>query len=275
LMQCTPDGTCLVDYDVLSVRQLKQLLSQHKIDHSLCVEKSDLVQLAQANNLSTAQETVINIDIVSDTMCPWCFVGKRFMEKAITQLQGTTAVKFKITWLPFFLNPHIPDTGLTIAEYMAKVYGNTNKLATVHQYLTTAGKQVGINFKLSEDRKVYPTLHSHRFVEWASKFGKQDEAMELLFREHFEEGKALNDFHMLISVAQKIGLDPLAAQAYLNSSENVAEIKQQDAKFKQGHRGVNGVPHFIIYKNGDNSHPQSLSGAQQPEAFLQVFKQLW
>jgi len=79
---------------------------------------------------------------------------------------------------------------------------------------------------------------------------------------------------MLVDVAQKIGLDPVDARNYLISNENVAEIKQQDMIFKQGHRGVNGVPHFMIYKNGEKELAQSLSGAQQPEEFLQIFKQL-
>jgi len=206
-MQCTPDGTCTLNYDSLSVRQLKQLLSKQKIDHSQCLEKYDLVQLAKVNNISTTlQDPVINIDIVSDTMCPWCFVGKRQMEQAISLIQKTITAKFKITWLPYFLNPHIPEDGLTISEYIGRVYGNSRKLETMHQHLSATGKQVGINFKISDDRKVFPTLHSHRLVEWAAKFNKQDEAMEMLFRSHFEEGKALNILTCLWMLHKKLVL---------------------------------------------------------------------
>jgi len=272
-MQCTPDGLCTINYDAMSVRQLKQLLSKNRIDYSICVEKTDLVQLAQQNNLSV-NDPVICVDVISDTMCPWCFVGKRNMEQAVSQFkQKSPATSFKITWLPFFLNPHIPNEGVTLQNYLSNVYGDTKRLEGMHKRLEAVGKQVGINFLLDENRKIYPTIHSHRLVEWAKGFDKQNEAMEELFKSHFEQGKSLNDIEMLSDVAEKIGLDRSDAKRYLLSDEKVSDIQKQDAMFKQGHRGVNGVPHFIIY-SGDKDSAKSLSGAQPPEEFARIFQQL-
>jgi len=258
----------------MSVRQLKQLLSKNSVDHSNCVEKTDLVQLAQQNKLSFT-DPVICVDIVSDTMCPWCFVGKRNMEQAVSQFkQKNPSTSFKITWLPFFLNPNIPTEGVTLQKYLSNVYGDTRRLEGMNKRLEAVGKQVGINFLLNENRKIYPTIHSHRLVEWTKSFDKQNEAMEELFKSHFEQGKSLNDIEMLSDVAEKIGLDRSETKRYLLSNENVSEIQTQDAMFKQGHRGVTGVPHFLIYPSGEKDSAKSLSGAQPPEEFARIFQQL-
>jgi len=136
------------------------------------------------------------------------------------------------------------------------------------QRLARAGLQVGIKFNQDPDRMLYPTIRSHRLVEWATRQGKQDEIMETLFKMYFEEGRSLYAIPDLVECAQRVGLT--GAQAYLESTQDEAETYRL-AKQNQG--DISGVPHFTLTKP-DGSSPIELSGAQPPEEFVRAITQV-
>jgi len=206
---------------------------------------------------------VINIDVTSDNVCPWCYVGKRRLEQAI---QKSPQYDFKVTWSPYFLKPDMPKEGIPIKEYIARVYGRIDP--SRQDYLKNAGKEVGINFY--EDRLMIPTMDSHRLVEYAKKHGKQDQVISNIFRSYFEDGKNIADQKVLVDIARESGLDPEAVQAYLATDVDVKEIATKDREAKS--KLVSGVPHFTIYAADGNGKKTSVSGAQPPEEFLRAFQ---
>jgi predicted DsbA family dithiol-disulfide isomerase len=272
---CLPDGTC-IDPETMPVRELKAILKKNNVDLTGIVEKSELVDLVfQHPPKSLSEKKVIDIEIVSDTMCPWCFVGKRHLEKAMSKFKDREDVKFNITWQPFFLNANLPDEGVNFRDYIARVYGRADYLDEGEKRLKDVGSRAGINFAFGKERKVYPTIDSHRLVHWAKRFGPEyeDKVVEKLFVAHFEEGQKLNDHNMLCRVAEEVGLDPVKCREYLNTMEDEYYIRDMDKKFKRGHRGVNGVPHYFI-SSEDTKEPMQLSGAQPPERFEAIINRL-
>ncbi|KAG2188012.1 hypothetical protein INT44_000763 [Umbelopsis vinacea] len=208
--------------------------------------------------------TTIKVDIVSDTICPWCFIGKRRLEKAITSYQVSHPdTKFDIKWHPFELDPTLSKTPANKLERYAAKFGAA-KVDGLVEHMKRMGKGDGINF--SYGGPIANTIDSHRLIEWASKQGKQDEVIEQLFKLYFEDEGNIGDLDQLADVAGKIGLDKVEALEYLKTDKGTREIK--DAILQSQMEGISGVPNFTI----DSKY--TLSGAQQPETFLEVFEEV-
>jgi len=168
-----------------------------------------------------------------------------------------------VRWLPFQLNPDLPEHGIPREEYVARKFGARGK--GVNERVTMAGRQVGIPFAY-EKMKVQPnTLNAHRLLHYAERMGKQDELSEELFRAHFMEGANLTDAETLADIAARAGLDRKAVAAYLASDEGRALTEQADREARSG--GIGGVPFFIF------NHKEGVSGAQDPEALLDAMEQ--
>ena len=166
-------------------------------------------------------------------------------------------------WLPFQLNPDIPEGGIPREEYVARKFGARGK--GVNERVVMAGRQVGIPFAY-EKMKVQPnTLNTHRLMHYAGREGKQDELAEELFRAHFTEGAVLADRDTLAEVAARAGLDRKSVAAYLASDEDKALIEQADVEARSA--GIGGVPFFIFNRK------IGLSGAQDPETLLEAMEQ--
>ena len=166
-------------------------------------------------------------------------------------------------WLPFQLNPDLPESGIPREEYVARKFGARGR--SVSDRVTQAGRQVGIAFDY-EKMKVQPnTLNPHRLMAYAERAGKQDELAEELFRAHFVEGASLADRQMLADIAARAGLDRIAAEAYLAGDEDRAQIAQADVEARNA--GIGGVPYFIFNRK------IGVSGAQDPEALLEAMEQ--
>ncbi len=166
-------------------------------------------------------------------------------------------------WLPFQLNPDLPESGIPREEYVARKFGARGK--SVSDRVTQAGRQVGIAFDY-EKMKVQPnTLNPHRLLAYAERAGKQDELAEELFRAHFVEGASLADRKVLAEIAARAGLDRKAAEDYLAGEEDRAQIAQADAEARNA--GIGGVPYFIFNRK------VGVSGAQDPEALLEAMEQ--
>jgi len=170
---------------------------------------------------------------------------------------------FEVKWLPFFLNPALPVEGVNKTEYYNKRFGS--RFANMSQHLKAVGETEGIKF--SYGGTIANTLNSHRLIEFADKYGKQDEVVNVLFRNYFEEEKNLGSIDVLADAAKESGLDRDKVVQLLKSDELKEEVLQKIAK-AQGEDGVDGVPFFIF------NNKFAFSGAQEPSTFLSVFSKL-
>ena len=220
---------------------------------------------AKFGNSSTAKN-ILKVDIISDTMCPWCWVGKRNMEKA---LEDTPDIQPEINWLPFFLDKNLPEEGKPVEEYYIGNYGDPKVGEKMKPHLVMAGKKAGIDFEKSYVKTTHlrPTIRSHRLIEYAKRQGKQDEMVEELFRIYFEEGKHLNSIEHLTESAKKVGLEG-NVEEYLKSDQDEKEVFEEAAKMKSH---AQGVPTFLFSMPEKNLF-FTFSGGQPPEAFKKVFQ---
>ncbi|KAG0244489.1 thioredoxin-like protein [Mortierella sp. GBAus27b] len=213
---------------------------------------------------STAAKT-IKVDIVSDTVCPWCFIGKKRLESAIASFKSKPEnkdVEFKVNWRPYQLDPLASKTPIRKMDMYARKFGQ-DRAPLIRDRMIQVGKEEGINF--SYNGNIVNTLDSHRLIAFATKKGKQDEMVTELFQNYFEQDKC-GEIQTLVDSAVKVGLDRDEVNDFLNSDQGASEIQAeiQNARTK----GVQGVPHFTI--NGLHS----LSGAQEPETFEDIFNKV-
>jgi predicted DsbA family dithiol-disulfide isomerase len=201
----------------------------------------------------------LTIDIISDVICPWCFIGKRRLEKAI----AAHGEPVKVRWLPFQLNPQMPREGVGRKEYRTKKFGSWERSLELDAQMVAVGETEGIHFAFDRTERTPNTLDAHRLIWLADQQGIQDSVMEALFRAYFVEGRNISNRQMLIEVVAEAGLDRSRAEAVLNSNDGLEAIKEAEGLSRR-HR-VDGVPYFII--NGKIT----LGGAQPPEAFLEAF----
>jgi len=209
---------------------------------------------------NSSSNNTINIEIVSDNVCPWCYVGKRNLEKAIA---SSPQYKFNVSWKPFQLRPDTPKEGTPFSE-LVKRYPNFEQMQV---HLNKMGKEAGIDFV---ERTVIPnTLDSHRLVYYARKQTGDDNVMiAKLFHAYFEQGKNIGDHQVLAEIAQSAGLDPSAVKTYLDSNEDVDAVKQE--VYEAQVKNIRGVPHFTLSKPG-STKKQAISGGQPPQTFAEVF----
>lgn len=204
---------------------------------------------------------ILQVDIISDVICPWCFIGKRRLEKAVAAFDS----QVKVRWLPFQLNPTMPREGISRREYRTKKFGSWERSLELDAKMVAAGQEDGIHFALDRIEKTPNTLDAHRLIWLAEKHDVQDAVVEALFRAYFTEGRDISNRQTLIDVVAEVGLDRDKAEAVLNSDDGRNAIKESDELARRFR--VEGVPFFIA--NGKIT----LSGAQQPDAFLEAFKQ--
>ncbi len=202
----------------------------------------------------------MKILIVSDTVCPWCFVGKRRFERALAERPEITP---DIEWRPFQLNPQMPPAGLDRKTYIRAKFGSDEQAKEIYQAIEQAGEVEKIPFAFDAITRVPNTVASHRLISWSLPLGRQDRVVESLFRRYFVDGKDIGEIDVLAAAAEEAGLDEAAAAAYLASDEGV---EQTLAETQEAHQlGISGVPCFIF----DGKY--AVSGAQGPEVFSQVF----
>jgi predicted DsbA family dithiol-disulfide isomerase len=201
------------------------------------------------------------VDVISDVICPWCYIGKRRLEKAIAALDGPV----KVRWLPFQLNPTMPREGISRREYRIRKFGSWERSLELDARVVAVGKEEGIHFAFDRIERIPNTLDAHRLIWLAAKEGVQDAVVEALFRAYFTEGRDISNQQTLLDVLAEAGLDRHKAESVLNGSDGLQAIKEageQSRRFR-----VDGVPFFIV------SGKITLSGAQQPEAFVAAFNQ--
>lgn len=207
---------------------------------------------------------MITIDIVSDTVCPWCFIGKRRLEKALAQVAPGTDVR--IAWRPFQLNPDMPDEGVDRKEYLETKFGGEAGAKQVYDAINDAGASEDIAFNFRGIPRTPNTVNSHRLIERSGHEGKQDTVVEALFKAYFLDGRDIGDIDELAKIAGEAGMDEAATRAYLESDDDVQRVRDEDAMARR--MGIQGVPCFILNRK------YAVSGAQDPDVFLRAFAQI-
>jgi predicted DsbA family dithiol-disulfide isomerase len=203
------------------------------------------------------------VDVISDVICPWCYIGKRRLEKAVAAIGGQHEVR--VRWLPFQLNPSMPKEGISRREYRTAKFGSWQRSLELDAKLVAVGKTEGIHFAFDRIERTPNTLDAHRLIWLAGKQAVQDAVVEALFRAYFTEGRDISKRQTLIDVAAEAGLDQHQAEVMLTLEEGMGAIKEAEEQARR--IGVEGVPFFIV--NGEIM----LSGAQPPDGFLGAFHQ--
>ncbi len=200
----------------------------------------------------------ISIDVISDVICPWCFLGKRRLDKAIALLAG---VKVEVNWRPFFLDPTIPAEGMSRRTYLENKFG-TERLKTIHDPLIAAGKADGVPYAFDKITRTPNTMDAHRLIRWSHASGKQHNVSERLFMAYFNGGLDIGDRTMLAKIAGEAGMDGSDVSTKLDSDVDVAAV---NAEVEHAYRmGVTGVPCFIF------AQKQGLMGAQPAEVLAEA-----
>ena len=196
----------------------------------------------------------VTIEIYSDVVCPWCYVGKRRLERALSQLP---AVRVHATWRPFQLNPTMPKEGMDRSAYLVAKFGSLDTFRRLEQQVLAAGASERIPFAFDNIAKTPNTFLAHRLIWYAGQQGCQGAVVDALFRGYFEEGADIGSPSVLAELAGSAGLD---ATGFLAADEGAAEVNAEEAA---GHRlGIRAVPYFVL-NNG-----YGISGAQPVEAFV-------
>src|SRR5471030_2551973 len=174
---------------------------------------------------------VLHIDVISDVICPWCFIGKRRLEKAIANLERQHEVR--VRWLPFQLNPNMPKEGITRKEYRTKKFGSWERSLELDAQIVAGGETEGIHFALNGSERTPNTLDAHRLIWLADKEGVQDAVVEALFVAYFTEGRDISNRQTLIDVVAEAGLDRNRAEAVLKNDEGLEAIKEAEELSRQ------------------------------------------
>ncbi|HEX4986188.1 MAG TPA: DsbA family oxidoreductase [Burkholderiales bacterium] len=208
----------------------------------------------------------ITIDIISDVVCPWCFIGKRNLESALRawrEQHPEDAVQ--VRWHPFQLNPDLPAQGMTRRQYLERKFGGPERAKEIYARVEAAGRRAGIEFDFAAIAVQPNTVDAHRLMHLAAQHEHQDEMAEALFSGYFLEGANLADAGALAALAQRAGLPAAQAREYLAGGADRDLIEEQD---RRAHAiGVEGVPFFIFNQR------VALSGAQPPEVMVRTMEQ--
>lgn len=205
------------------------------------------------------------IEVFSDTVCPWCYVGKRRFEQALA-LRPDLAVDLR--WLPFELNPDLPAGGADRAEYLQAKFGDADRFKDVQRSLVEIGASIGIDFRFDRITRTPNTRRSHALIAWAGGVdtATQADVNERVLRAYFSEGRDIGDPDTLAAIATQAGLDAAAARAAFDDPALHGQIATLEA---QAHSwGISGVPAFVFDRR------YLISGAQEPQVFVQTLDRL-
>lgn len=208
----------------------------------------------------------MKIEIWSDIMCPFCYIGKKHFEEALTQIPNQNNIK--VEWKSFQLNPDLSKTEVTsVDDYLVNAKGvSAEQIASMHKQLAEMGKAVGIDFQ-QQNSQVVNTGDAHRLIHFAQVNGKGSEAEERLFKAYFTEGKNIADYETLAELGEEIGLNKTEVLEMLNSDAYVFDVASDILDSRN--IGVTGVPFFVIDRK------YSISGAQPVEYFVSALTQAY
>jgi predicted DsbA family dithiol-disulfide isomerase len=202
----------------------------------------------------------MRLDIFADVICPWCWIGKRRLERAL-RMRPQEALQ--IRWRAFQLNPGMPVGGMDRKEYLAAKFGGDGQATRIYDVVRAAGESEGLDFHFERIERTPNTLRAHRLVRLAQDRGKGGPMMEALFQAYFDRGEDIGDRDVLIAISAPLGLMAEDVRKQLDGAEGMESVQAEDALARR--HGINGVPCYIF--NGKFA----LAGAHEPEVLFQLF----
>jgi predicted DsbA family dithiol-disulfide isomerase len=203
----------------------------------------------------------VQIDIVSDTVCPWCYIGKRKLQRALAMRPD---VRAQVFWRPYRLDPSIPKGGVDRKAYMQAKFGDNPNASSMRDVIVDEGAKLGIDFAFDKIAISPNTLDSHRLIRWAGGAGVQDDVVERLFKAYFIEGRDIGDAAVLVDIATAAGMHAPLVTELLAKDADLAEVEREAGMANQ--MGITGVPCFIF----DGRF--MISGAREPEVLVKVME---
>ena len=205
----------------------------------------------------------VRIDVVSDVVCPWCFIGKHRLESALKLKPG---IVVEVHWRPYFLNDWIPREGIARDEYLTKKFGSPERYKGIAQRVGAAAAADGLVYASDKMKRQPNTLDCHRLIYWAEAIDKAGEMKQKLMDLYFTQGADLTERETLVKAAANVGLDAATVRADLATEKDVEQIKQESEQAKQA--GIEGVPYFIF------GGKFAVSGAQSPEYLADAIERI-
>ena len=202
------------------------------------------------------------IQIYSDVICPWCFVGKIRLDKALAQLKAEGKETPEIFWHPYELNPETPEEGENRLEYLESKYG-AERVAMIDERLNAIAEAEGFRFNWAGASRVPNTFKAHRLIGFAQARGHGHALAGSLFKAYFLEGRDIGDEATLVKVGTETGLDKAELEVFFESNQGVGELRDDETQATQA--GLRGVPYYLI-----NRHP--MYGAQEVETFIRALQ---
>ncbi len=184
---------------------------------------------------------MIEIDVVSDVICPWCHIGRHRLLKA---LHDDPSHRVSLSWHPFQLNPDMPAEGMDRSVYLARKFGGAERANAIYADIEANAKQDGIHMNLDAVRRTPNTLDAHRLILWSTADRCQDGVVAALFEAYFHDGKDIGDRHVLVEIARGAGMDPASVERRLASDEDRESVA--NACNRRRLSGIHGVPTFLI-----------------------------
>lgn len=206
---------------------------------------------------------MIKLDIISDPICPWCFIGKTLLDRALEKRPDHA---FAIEWHPFQLNPDMPAEGMDRRAYLEAKFGGAEGAFNAYQPIMQRAKDIGLAIEFDQIKRTPNTLDAHRLIHWAGIEGKQSFVVAALFKAYFQEGRDIGAQETLADIADSAGLDAAVILKLLQSDADRDMISERDAHSRK--MGVNSVPTFIV------AGKHAVPGAQDTELWLKVIDEV-
>lgn len=206
---------------------------------------------------------VVQIDIISDVMCPWCIIGFKQLEQAL----GMTGTGAYIRWHPFELNPDMPAEGQNLRAHITQKYGSTDEQSTAARaQMQQLGDSLGFTFNFTDDSRIVNTFAAHQLLDFAQEHGLQHQLKMALFDAHFTQGRDVSQHDTLVDVAGHVGLDPDAARTVLDSGSHAEQTRARQLFWTE--RGISGVPSMVF------GGKYLLTGAQGAQTYAQMLQKV-
>lgn len=206
---------------------------------------------------------MVKLDIISDPICPWCYIGKALLDRA---LEARPNHQFEIEWHPYQLNPAMPAGGMDRLEYLEGKFGGKSGAFDAYTPVMVHAKAAGLDIEFDKIKRTPNTMDAHRLIHWAGIEGRQTAAVSSLFKAYFKEARDIGDAYVLADIADSIGMDASMVLKLLASDADKDSISDRDEHSRK--MGVNSVPTFIV------AGKHAVPGAQQPDLWMKVIDEM-
>lgn len=212
-----------------------------------------------------AERETVSVDVVSDVVCPWCFIGQKRLDKAIAQLGD---LDVEVRWRPYQLDPTIPPGGMDRKRYMLDKFGSEERIRQIHARVEALGEAEGIDFAFDAIKVAPNTLDAHRVIRWAGAAGsdQQNRLVRRLFQLNFEMGQNVGDYTVLAAAASESGMDAAVVETLLPTDADVENVRTEIATAQR--MGITGVPCFLLEGR------YAVMGAQDTDALADAIRQV-